>query len=94
MQDRHGHILNASTNLLSVCFFLITGLKLTKTTGTWGDEIAWFAALLFLTSVLFSYLTLRTRRDSRWLDIWADRCFLAGTFALFASVATIALTIY
>ena len=94
MNERHGHILNASTNLLSVCFFLITGLKLTKTTGTWGDEIAWVAALMFLTSVLLSYLTIRKRQGSNWLDIWADRCFLAGTFALFAAVATIALSLY
>lgn len=94
MTERHLHILNASTNLLSVCFFLITGLKLTRVTGTWGDEIAWIAALLFLASVLLSYLTIRTHRGGRWFDKWADRCFLAGTFALFAAVATIALSIY
>ncbi len=85
--DRHPHILNASTNLLGICFVIITGLKLTGSNDkSWADEIAWVAAICFLMSTLLSYLVLRTERLTPWFSLWAERSFIAGVVILFASV--------
>ena len=44
MTDRHPQILNASTNLLGICFAIITGLKVTGSNPkSYADEIAWCA---------------------------------------------------
>ena len=49
------HILNAASNLLGICFVLITGLKVSGASmGTPLDEIAIFTALLFVTSCILS----------------------------------------
>jgi hypothetical protein len=85
--DRHPHILNASTNLLGICFVIITGLKLTGSNDkSWADEIAWVAAICFLLSTLLSYLTLRTESLVPRLSRWAERSFIAGVIVLFVSV--------
>ncbi|OYU14861.1 MAG: hypothetical protein CFE37_08970 [Alphaproteobacteria bacterium PA4] len=89
--DRHPNILNAASNLLGICFILITGLKLSGRNGSWADEAAWAAALLLLLSCLLSYLTIRHGQDDGASNRWADRCFLAGLGLLFTAVAIAAL---
>ncbi len=85
--DRYPNILNAASNLLGVCFFLITGLKLTGRNGSVADEAAWFAAALLLLSCLLSYLAIRHGRSDGRGSHWADRSFLAGIGFLFIAVA-------
>ncbi len=84
--NRHPNILNAASNLLGICFILITGLKLTGRNGSLADEAAWGAALMLLASCILSYLAIRHDRTDGWHGRWADRCFLAGIGALVIAV--------
>ncbi len=89
--DRHPNILNAASNLIGVCFFLITGLRFTNRTGSWADEIAWGAAFLFLVSCGLSYLAIRHNSTDGVHVVWADRAFIAGLVMLFVAVGTAAI---
>lgn len=81
------HILNASSNLLGICFILITGLKLTKASAnTLADEISIFSSLCFLASCILSYLSIRTPKDTVRRERWADYLFLIGLSTLFFAV--------
>ena len=84
---RHPHILNASSSLLGICFVIITGLKLTGSNPqSWADEITWIASLLFLVSIVVSYLGVRNEGRFEWMAVWAERAFLAGVTALTTAV--------
>jgi hypothetical protein len=89
---RHPHTLNASTNLLGICFIIIGWLKFTgKNPLSYADEIAWFAAVLLLTSTIFSYLCIRHEDSSAWQAWVADATFIAGVLALSSSVLVAAI---
>jgi EamA domain-containing membrane protein RarD len=82
------HILNASSNLLGICFILITGLKLTNVgAATLADEISLFAALNFLGACLLSYLSIRIEKETMRLERWADYLFIIGIISLFIAIA-------
>jgi hypothetical protein len=84
---RHPHILNAATNLFSVCFFIIGGLKFSHLAAkTYADETAWLAAILLFFSVFFAYLAIRSDAERRWQSVAADWAFLGGLVCLMASV--------
>lgn len=84
---RHPHILNASTNLLGICFVIIGGLKLTgMNPRSYADEIAWIAALLLFLSAIIAYLGLRNDNAKRWHTCFADWLFLGGIGMLMCSV--------
>jgi MFS family permease len=86
--ERHGHILNASSNLLGICFVIITGLRITHSSpNTYGDELAWAAALCFLASIAMSFLTIRRGRPHGRRGRYADHVFMVGVAAL--TVATL-----
>lgn len=87
MDGKQHHILNASSNLLGICFILITGLKALKLTdATFADEISAFAAFTFLCATTLSYLSIRARHNAKRYEKWADYSFLVGMFSLFAAV--------
>jgi len=90
MRDqRPPHILNASANLLGICFVLLTGLKITnRNETTIADEITLFSSLCFLGAVVLSYLALRTERGSERNERWADYLFMVGLFSFFSAVVT------
>ena len=86
--NRHPNILNASTNLLGVCFFILTGLRLTHSTAiTYADEVAWAAALCLLGSTLLSYIVIRSDGPARLIERLAEIAFFVGIGLLFVSVA-------
>lgn len=92
--SRQPHILNASTNLLGICFVIITGLKLTNANSlSWADEITWSASVFFISSILLSYLALRHDGQSRWREQWAERTFLFGVAGLTLAIFTMAVSI-
>ncbi len=94
MIGRHPHILNASSNLLGICFVIITGLKLTGSNSqSLADEIAWVASLLFLASIVLSYLGVRNEGELGWVAAWAERAFLGGVGGLTLSVFVLAVFI-
>ena len=84
---RPPHILNASTNLLGICFIIITGLRLASANArSYADEVAWAAALLLFTSTLGSYLAIRNHGARRWQAQLADAAFIGGICTLALSV--------
>ena len=91
MKHRPPHILNAATNLLGICFVVITGLRLANVGArSYADEVAWLAALLLFVSALSAYLALRHDDAPAWQARLADAAFLAGMTALGLSVVIVA----
>jgi hypothetical protein len=58
--DKSPHILNASSNLLGLCFVVLTSLKLFKISQkTFIDELTSVAIVLFMASCILSFLSIR-----------------------------------
>ena len=91
MQHRPPHILNAATNLLGICFVIITGLRLASAGArSLADEVAWLAAMLLFIAALNAYLAIRNNGAYAWQAIVADWSFLGGMTALAVSVGVAA----
>lgn len=78
--ERSPHVLNASSNLLGLCFVVLTSLKLLKLSDlTLIDEITVATTLLFMTSCILSFMAIRGsfRRGPLW-EYLADILFLCG----------------
>ena len=84
---RPPYILSASTNLLGICFIILTGLKLANANArSYADEVAWLAALLLFTAALSAYLAIRNEGAQNWQVRVADNAFLGGMTALAMAV--------
>lgn len=85
--DKSPHILNASSNLLGICFILLTSLKLLKQgDATVIDEITLGAIILFMTSCIFSFFSLRKADNSgQRLETIADYIFILALLLLFVT---------
>ena len=79
------HILNAASNLLGICFILLTSFKIFNISrNTIYDELIIICILLFMGSCIFSFLALRDEsRLSGTLEKIADYMFLGGLASLF-----------
>jgi len=84
---RSSHILNASSNLLGICFIVLTSLKLlNQSDKTIIDDIAILAIILFMASCIFSFLSLRSSdKKTLLMEKMADIIFLAGLSVLFVT---------
>jgi uncharacterized membrane protein YkgB len=82
--NKSNHILNASSNLLGLCFVVLTSLKLLNISHrTIIDELTGCAIVLFMASCFLSFLSIRgSRMGDRFEDI-ADYLFLSGIILLF-----------
>lgn len=83
--ERSPHILNASSNLLGLCFVVLTSLKLLNISNkTIIDELTTVAIILFMSSCILSFLSIRGNiiRYGKYENI-ADYLFLAGILILF-----------
>lgn len=88
---RAPQILNASTNLVGICFVIIGSLKLTaRENDTWADEIAWVSLACLFVATLTSYLAIRSD-GARWQTTIADVTFIGGVVALMASLIAAAI---
>ena len=83
--EKSSHILNASSNLLGICFIVITSLQVLKLSNeTIIDEISVGAIVLFMTSVILSFLSIRRNNQSgKVLESIAEYCFIGGISLLF-----------
>lgn len=83
--EKSPHILNASSNLLGICFILLTSLKLLNKSGqTIIDEITLVAIVLFMVSCLLSFLSIREKnKSSERLEKIAAYAFIGGISLLF-----------
>ena len=82
------HILNTSANLLGICFLVLTSLKILKLDATtFIDECTAIATMLFMTSSILSFLSIRSNTTSsdRYESI-ADIIFLSGLICLFVTI--------
>ena len=85
-------ILNASSNLIGICFVIIAGLKITGLADhTLADEICIIAAFGFLVGCVLSYVSLRLKGVvAQRYENFADYTFLASMLLLFAGVTLFA----
>jgi len=85
-EEKHksSYILNASSNLLGLCFVVLTSLKLLNISHrTIIDELTGCAIVLFMASCILSFLSLRGSRKARQIETIADYLFLSGITLLF-----------
>jgi len=88
--ERFPNILNAASNLLGICFLIITGLSLTGSNDrSYADETAWASAICFLISIGLSYFGIRSERVEEGLSVWADRVFMLGIVVLTVSIVIV-----
>lgn len=77
------HILQTSSNLLGLCFVILSLIKINNIgSSTFLDELLTFPILLFFSSAILSYLSLRRNEQPEVYEIWADRIFITGLFAI------------
>lgn len=92
--DKSPHILNASSNLLGICFIVLTSLKLLdKSDKTIIDEVTIVAIIFFMASCILSFLSIRGMKSSDRLEKIADVIFLGGLFLLFVTTLLFSLNI-
>lgn len=84
-KEKSSHILTTSSNLLGICFIVLTSLKLLNLDGkTLIDEFTAFVIIMFMISSLLSFLSLRSKNGkSERFEKTADVIFLLGLFSLF-----------
>ena len=89
------HILNTSSNLLGFCLIVLTSLKISKFNEVSRiDEITGIACILLIASCLFSFLSIRTSKESfsvRYEKV-ADNIFIVALLLVFLVTFMIAFT--
>ena len=93
--DKSSHILNASSNLLGICFIILTSLKiLGKSQQTIIDEIVFVAIVFFMASCYLSFLSIRSKNGKgMMLEKIADGIFLGGLTLLFVTTVLFAFNV-
>ncbi|MEP7107031.1 MAG: hypothetical protein ABI760_03600 [Ferruginibacter sp.] len=89
------HILSTASNLLGICFIVLTSLKLLKMQGeTLVDEFTTGAMILFMVSCILSFLSIKSNgRFSEVYETIADILFLTGLICLFGTTMLITFNI-
>jgi ABC-type transport system involved in cytochrome c biogenesis permease subunit len=84
-REKSPHILNASSNLLGICFILLASLKVMKIAEkTFIDEVTTLAIILFMGSCILSFISIRTNNQrSQFYENIADIVFMIGLSLLF-----------
>jgi uncharacterized membrane protein len=77
------HILPTSSNLLGLCFVILTFIKVLKLAHeTIIDELVTVGIVLFFIASFFSYVSMRAERRGQLFEKVADGFFLTGLFLL------------
>ena len=87
------HVLNAASNLMGICFIVLTSLKVLKLSdSTFLDEMTMAPTVMFMTSCLCSYLSIRTEKAApeRAFERVADVTFIIGLSLLFVVMLLLA----
>ncbi|MBS1743963.1 MAG: hypothetical protein JST81_13095 [Bacteroidetes bacterium] len=95
-RDKSPHVLNASSNLLGLCFIVLTSIRVFNLKeATLLDEIAMIAITMFMTSCVLSFLSIRgnTEKKNAKLEKIADVFFLSGLAMLFVAALFISFNI-
>jgi len=90
--EKSPHILNASSNLLGLCFVVLTSLKFLKLSErTLIDEAVAIAIMFFMLSCVLSFLAIRGNIKAGKYEDLADFIFLGGLTILFATAVLLLL---
>ncbi|TCC96618.1 hypothetical protein FBD94_22710 [Pedobacter hiemivivus] len=94
-ENKSPHILNTSATLLGLCFIVLTSIKVSKMQdSTLIDETTALAIILFMTSSILSFLSMRKKRDlNNKLERSADFIFLFGLLVLFLTTMMVTFNI-
>ena len=89
--DKSPHILNTSATLLGLCFVVLTSHNiLTMKGATYIDELTALAILMFITSCVLSFISMRRSSSiSKQFENIADIVFFIGLFFLFTTTILI-----
>jgi multisubunit Na+/H+ antiporter MnhG subunit len=88
------HILPTSASLLGFCFVILSFIQtLGVSDKTVIDELVAVAIVLFLTTCVLSYLSMRVKHRAASYEKAADIIFLAGLFLLTAASLLVVLKI-
>ncbi|UYZ57393.1 hypothetical protein [Hymenobacter latericus] len=93
MENKSPHILNTSANLMGLCFIVLTSLKVNAlAVGSVIDDFTALATLLFITSSILSFLSMRSSgHRSGVYERVAEVIFLGGLVLVFVTIALISL---
>jgi len=90
VDGKSSHILSTSATLFGLCYVVFTSLKsLRLDKNTLIDEFTSVSMVLFMTSCIFSFLSVRRPKRSLMFENIADYVFLAGLFTLFIITVSI-----
>lgn len=95
-KNKSPHILNTSSQLLGLCFIVLTAIKIQNLKQvTIIDEITAGAAMLFMASSILSFLSIRDTTDrSDTFEKIADIIFLVGLIVMFVLTMVITFNIF
>jgi hypothetical protein len=92
--NKSPHILNTSANLLGLCFIVLTSIKVSKMQdSTLIDETTALAIILFMSSSILSFLSMRKEKEMGRLERLADFIFLSGLIVLFLTTMMVTFNI-
>lgn len=90
--NKSPHILNTSSNLLGLCFIVLTSLRLLNLQQkSIIDEVVSICALVFMTSSILSFLSMKAgipKKAARYENL-ADYFFISGLGILFLVIVII-----
>lgn len=77
------HILPTSSNLLGICFFILSYIKVgNQSRSTLLDECVIIPIILFFVASLLSYISMRSATDNPRIERMADNVFMTGLLSL------------
>lgn len=77
------HILPTSANLLGICFFILSYIKVgDKSHATLLDECVILPIILFFAASLLSYMSMRSENNKPRIEQSADLVFMIGLLSL------------
>lgn len=92
MNNNSAHILNTSSNLLGLCFIVLTSLNVLKLQQTSIiDEFTAVATISFMVSSMLAFLSLRSKNNDRSVKFEnvAEFFFMTGLIVLFITTMVI-----
>src|SRR5665647_1107102 len=94
--NKSGHILNTSSNLLGFCLVVLTSLKISKYSEvSMIDEITGVATILLMASSFLSFLSIRAKKEDSIIkyEKIAENIFIVALLFVFSITFMIAFSI-
>jgi F0F1-type ATP synthase assembly protein I len=95
-KNKSEHILNTSSNLLGFCLVVLTSLKISQYNKiSMIDEFTGVATILLISSCLFSFLSIRAKKESTSTryEYFAENIFIIALLFVFSISFMVAFSI-